>query len=75
MATHEEMTARLKPLFDLVCDKKNWKNPIRATVDKNANIAGIKEAIIFYTGSVPTITETKKGYRVVADGYYLTIGA
>jgi len=37
----------------------------------------LTEAVIFFTGSVPTILPmARKGeYKVKANGYYLTIGA
>jgi len=69
------------PLFNLVADKSNWKNPINATVDPKvllemgATKADLGKAITFYTGSVATIGREGKVLRVKADGYYIAIGA
>jgi len=68
----------LMKYFDMVADKANWKNPINARVKLAANeVAMLTEAVIFFTGSVPTILPmARKGeYKVKANGYYLTIGA
>ncbi len=70
---------QLSDAFDRVRDSKNWKNPIKADiiVVDEADRALITEAVIHYTGSVPTFT--RKGNdaftRVKAAGYYLTIGS
>lgn len=73
----------LSVAFDAVANKANWKNPIDKIVDLDAyGIALVKEAVIFYTGSVPSFTAftgtTTSGigkYRVKAVGYYVAIGA
>lgn len=72
--------AQLRTAFDLVADKANWKMPIDATVQygdlDGDRIAMIREAVIFFTGSVPTFTQLRYGWmRVRAAGYYNTIGA
>lgn len=61
--------------FKLVADKTNWKNPIDTIVPKNSDTDLISEAVTFFTGSVPDFVTTKKGIRVTADGYYLSIGS
>lgn len=72
--------------FDRVADKANWKMPVDAIVEiaTHAELATIRQAVIFFTGSVPTfkpvaIIRTLDGsvcrYRVVADGYYRAVGA
>lgn len=68
-----------KAIFDLVCDKKNWKNPIWAVVDDTPNLrAAINDAVIFFTGEAPTIDNKgcKPGKMAVTGrGYYNVIGA
>ena len=75
MPTYDEEQKRLSDLFDLVKPKKHWKDKINAVVPVDADLDGIDEAIIHFTGSVPTITKTKTGYKVKAAGYWAAIGA
>jgi hypothetical protein len=81
--------AKLTEAFNLVAPKDGWKNPINAEVviDSDLRMLLIREAVIFFTGSVPTFDFSRsvrpiKGtdggaaiYRVRAAGYYATIGA
>lgn len=74
--------AEMSKAFDRVANTVNWKNPINATVtvESDAELLTIREAVIFFTGSVPTISvETFKNgrvvYRVKALGYYAVCGA
>ena len=56
----------------------NWKDPINVIVpvESDWELFGIREAIIFFTGSVPTLTARPRGrYVVKAAGYYATVGA
>lgn len=69
MTNYDELTKVLKPLFDLVADKNDWKAPIRAIVPASADICLIREAIIFYTATVPKFKVVNDGYLVIADGY------
>jgi hypothetical protein len=70
---------QLEDAFNLVSNSANWKYPIdislpnfsAASVDREL----IKEAVIFYTGSVPTFTEYENRLVVKADGYYIAVGA
>lgn len=72
----------LSKAFDRVTNTSNWKMPIDAVVDLNdREMATIREAVVFFTGSMPTF-EARAGatlprcrYRVRADGYYKTCGA
>jgi hypothetical protein len=74
--------------FNRVADRTNWKNSINAVItistldEKNL----IREAVIFFTGSVPAFIPVRvkllegerEGlplYRVQAVGYYAAIGA
>ncbi len=65
----------LSSAFDLV-KSENWKDPIQAcTSIAREDIT--REAVIFYTGSIPTFTSMKnpKLLRVTAEGYYKAVGA
>lgn len=56
----------------------NWKERIdRVVVLKNdRELLGMREAVVFFTGSVPTFEAMGRNrYRVRAAGYYATIGA
>jgi hypothetical protein len=78
METYTETTKRLKPWIDLVtANLENWKDPIECEVTaSDSELSLIEEAIAFYTGSETFFTKNKNGtIKVMADGYYLTIGA
>ena len=66
----------LEAAFNRVANTNNWKDPIAkiVTLDERG-IALTREAVIFFTGSVPTFTRIGGEYMVQAAGYYLTIGA
>ena len=73
----------LSVAFDAVANKRHWKLPINCVVDLDAHtMAMVREAVIFFTGSVPefhslsgTTTSGVGTYRVRAAGYYETCGA
>ena len=68
----------LTEAFGLVSNPANWKLPVDATVRSmhgTVDVDLIREAVIFFTGSVPSMKWTMKGLRVRAAGYYKTIGA
>lgn len=68
----------LRATFDLVADKKHWKNPIKTKPLEltDTQIELINEAVIFFTGSVPHFEYHQNGkVSVTARGYFLTIGA
>lgn len=76
--TYEETTAILSPAFDRVANKENWKFAIDAVIDiadMDEQLV-IHEAVIFYTGSVPTFEHVSgRAFRVKARGYYAAIGS
>jgi len=79
---HEVTRGELSKFFELVVPRDNWKNPINAIVDlRDRDLYMIREAVIFFTGSVPQFIPClgakmpKCRYRVIAAGYYRTIGA
>jgi hypothetical protein len=72
----------LASYFKQVENRENWKLAIDADVvlDNDRDLLGVREAVIFFTGSVPTMTPMRaRGgrvtYRVQAAGYYVAIGA
>jgi len=71
----DEQVAELKALFERVENKQDWKNPIDATIVlQESEVEKLREAIIFYTGSVPTFKRISTNVqRVVAAGYYATM--
>lgn len=73
----DEYVATLRAAFERVENKDHWKNPINVVLElTEADKLAIREAVIFYTGSVPRFTLlTGSRYRVRAAGYYATIGA
>jgi hypothetical protein len=66
-----------KEAFSLVQNEGNWKNPIDKVICCDDRLLGIIErSIVFFTGSEPKVISQGKGiYRIVADGYYIAIGA
>lgn len=74
----EYTSEELNKAFNRVANSKNWKNRINRVVeikdDEERDL--ISEAIIHFTGSCPDFIEQSNGkVRVVANGYYATIGA
>lgn len=75
--SHKNLDAERKRVFEMVQDKQHWKNPIRCTLDSlsEADEKLLHDAVVFYTGSVPTIVRQRNGkVKVLAAGYYNTIG-
>lgn len=87
---YDTHTAHLRTVFEKVQNTASWKGRVDATIPQHAATkAGIREAVIHFTGSVPRIESTTalmryKGglvafetpsWRVRAAGYYATIGA
>lgn len=75
---HTFTRAELLRYFSLVENQTNWKSIIDATVEvpTDRDLAGIREAVIFFTGSVPSFeAAAARTFHVKAAGYYQTIGA
>jgi hypothetical protein len=67
----------LQKYFEMVEDKENWKNPIKAclvAIDEKTRTM-ISIAIAFFTGSESKWSNTDNIWLVTAPGYYLTCGA
>lgn len=72
--TRDEVSAA----FTAVQNKENWKARIDAvvTLADDRALLGMREAVIFFTGSIPTFDALGQNrYRVRAAGYYVAIGA
>lgn len=62
--------------FGRVQNATNWKLPVDGTVKCSARALGfLLEAVVFFTGSVPTFERVAGGFRVRAAGYYAAVGA
>lgn len=74
----------LRKAFDRV-SPANWKDRIDATIEEDdaVELDKVRQAVIFFTGSVPTISRAfpaardngRIWMRVRAAGYYATCGA
>lgn len=67
----------LSEAFDEVKNEENWKYPIDTVIPKKSlpyKEDIYREAIVYFTGSVPTFTKIGEFVRIRADGYYNTIG-
>jgi hypothetical protein len=66
----------LSGYFDKVKNPGGWKLPIDSLCVPE-DVEKIKNAIIFFTGSVPVFKKSEKGYtyHVKAVGYYAAVGA
>lgn len=74
--------AELSAYFSRVETKENWKLAIDADVvlESDRDLLGTREAVIFFTGSIPTFRALRSRggrvtYNVTAAGYYVAIGA
>lgn len=71
--------AQLIEAFQAVQNKSNWKHPIDATIAPplsfTIDLDKLRDAVIFFTGSVPTFKKSDGWLRVKAAGYYATIGS
>jgi hypothetical protein len=76
---------KLRNVFNMVKNPLHWKEPINIKLNmydlnkQSISIENIREAIEFYTGSIPNIiidsNNTKKTEVIVkANGYRLTYG-
>ena len=65
---------QLAEAFEKVQDKKHWKNPIDAIIQKE-DISIVNAAIDFFAGGGAVFSIHHKGTRVTAPGYFVLIGA
>jgi hypothetical protein len=70
-----EAEAERQAAFDKIKPADNWKMPVDAWIDV-ADFEQCNRACIHFTGSTLDIIDRSGGrVRVVADGYYIAIGA
>lgn len=72
----------LATLGDAPLDRGSWKCPLDGELELDGwQVLALREAVIFFTGSVPTFRPLRRPtlhtrrYRVTAAGYYATVGA
>jgi len=63
----------LRVAFDMVADKDDWKAPVDALIHPTYREV-VREAVIFFTGSVPSFVARDGRLRVHAAGYYEVCG-
>ena len=69
--------AALHDAFELVRDRKNWKNPINAVIYES-NAAVVDAAIAFFAGSEAEFYRPPRDPHLLlvhAEGYYMSIGS
>ncbi len=78
---YEYEKVKCKALFDLICDKDNWKNPITCMIPVRC-FDDFNDACVFFTGGqllttedVHDLSEPGKLIQCYSDGYYVNIGA
>jgi hypothetical protein len=72
-----DITNRLRPLFDAVENKENWKFPIDAFVEAD-KLADTIVAIEFFTGGKTTVSSggvAAGRFHITSPGYYNSVGA
>ena len=80
VSSYQYQQAKLKALFDLICDEENWKNPIHCVVPRYA-LSKFSEACSHFTGGCLVATKSLDGVKNMdmveckSDGYYVYIGA
>ena len=62
---------QLTKTFELVENKTHWKDPIDTVIDAaNVSIKAVYDAVVHFTGTVPTFTHQGNTlFQVTADGY------
>lgn len=78
--SYDEAQTYRRAVFNLVCDKQNWKNRIDATLPgalvSLSLLLAIQDAVVYFTGSKASYKELPNGdYRITALGYYAICGA
>lgn len=77
--TYEQAQTYRAAIFDLVCHPLDWKLPVAACIKYTPALHdAVIDAVIHFTGSVPTIKIHEEGsikiMEVRAAGYYTTMG-
>lgn len=61
-----ERHSELTNAFNAVCDKADWKRPIKATIAAEAATLTV-EAIMFFTATEATVTPTADAQFVIVE--------
>jgi hypothetical protein len=71
------MRSELSAAFDRVAHAEDFKLPVSTALPalSKAEQALISDAVVFFTGSVPTFRKVGASTLVEAAGYYATVGA
>ena len=73
MTDYDELQTKMTKAFALVQPKTHWKDPIDAFVSdvsvESMGIDAVRESVIHFTGTVPSITRAQSGYHIKALGY------
>jgi len=64
-----------KALFDMICDKDNWKNPISCTIPKSCYKMFNKAVVFFTAGELKIVSEGENFVGCQANGYYIDCGS
>lgn len=75
MTDTEYSREQLLQVFEQVCNKRNWKNPINKVVPLDSDRDLIYEAIVYFAGCSPQFKVENDKLRIVAEGYYNAVGA
>jgi hypothetical protein len=72
--TYGERQTRFAKAFELVQNSEHWKNPIdkfvtTAQVRQVGGLDTIRQAVVHFTGTTPTIKVKVGGYQISAVGY------
>jgi len=74
---HNELRLKYQPLFDMVKNQRNDKNPINTEIELDeSEFQNMIDAIAFFTGSRDTkitIIDNNK-VHITAEGYFNAIG-
>lgn len=82
VTSYQYEQTKLKALFDLICDKENWKNPIHCMIPLGS-LQSFSEACVHFTGAPLSLIEARSLKNVQPEdyvececpGYYNTVGA
>jgi len=72
---HDIERAQKKLLFNMICNKENWKNPIECYIPK-ALYNEFNEAVVYFTaGGLRIVSDDGDYIECQAGGYYVDCGA
>lgn len=72
---HDVERAQKKILFDMICNKENWKGPIDCIIPKDY-LKEFNDAVTFFTaGELKVVDDDGNYLHCQANGYYADCGA